>query len=70
MAQMNLSTEQKQTLGHREQTCCCQGGCGRSGMDWDFGVSRFELLHLGWINSDILLYSTGNLIQSLVIQLK
>ena len=25
MAQMNLSTEQKQTHGHREQTCGCQG---------------------------------------------
>ena len=23
---MNLSTEQKQTHGHREQTCGCQGG--------------------------------------------
>ena len=29
MAQMNLSTEQKETLGHREQTCCCQGEEGR-----------------------------------------
>ena len=23
---MNLSTENKQTHGHREQTCGCQGG--------------------------------------------
>ena len=28
MAQMNLSTETKQSHGHREQTCSCQGGGG------------------------------------------
>ena len=28
MAQMNLFIEQKQTHGHREQTCCWQGGEG------------------------------------------
>ena len=41
MAQMNLSTEKKQTHRHEEQTCSCQEGGGRigSGMDWDFGVS-------------------------------
>ena len=37
---------------------------GRSGMDWEFGVSRGKLLHLEWINSKVLLYSTGNYIQS------
>ena len=29
MRQMNLSTKQKQTHEHREQTCGCQGGEGR-----------------------------------------
>ena len=29
-------------------------------MDWEFGVNRFKLLHLEWINSEILLNSTGN----------
>ena len=58
MAQMNLSTEKKQTHGHGEQTCGCQGG-GR-GMNWEFGVSRGKLLHLEWISNEILLYSTGN----------
>ena len=28
MTQMNLSTEQKQIHGHREQTYGCQGGGG------------------------------------------
>ena len=28
MTQMNLSTKEKQTHKHREQTCGCQGGMG------------------------------------------
>ena len=45
-------------------TCGCQGGGRRSGMDWEFGVSRCKLLHLEWISKEVLLYSTGNSIQS------
>ena len=59
---MNLSTEKKQAHGHGEQTCGCQGGRRRSGMDWEFGVSRCKLLHLQWVDNEILLYSTGNYI--------
>ena len=33
MAQMNIPTDQKQTHGHREQSCGCQGGGGRRVMD-------------------------------------
>ena len=36
---MNLSTEKKQTHGLGEQMCGCQGGMGRSLMDWEFGVN-------------------------------
>ena len=36
-------------------------------MDWEFGVSRCKLLHLEWISSEVLLYSTGNYVQSLRI---
>ena len=44
MSQMNLPTEEKQTHRHGEWTCsCCQGGGGRSGMAWEFGVSRCKL---------------------------
>ena len=31
-AKMNLSTKQKETHRHREQTCGCHGGGGR---EWD-----------------------------------
>jgi len=67
MAQMNLSTKQKQTHRHREQICGCQGGGGRSGIDWELGVSRCKLLHSEWVSNEVLLYSTGNYIQSLWI---
>ena len=68
MVQMNLSTEQKQTPRHREQTCGCQGGRGGSGMDGEFGVSRCKVLHLEWISNEVLLCSTGNYILSLGIE--
>ena len=56
MAQMNLSTEKKQTHGLGEKTCACQGGGGGSEMDWEFGVIRCKLLHFEWIRNEILLY--------------
>ena len=63
---MNLSIEQKQTHGHREQTCGCQGG--GSEMDWESEVGRCKLFHLEWINNEVLLYSTDNYIQSVLIE--
>ena len=64
---MNLFTEKKQTHGRGEQTCGCRGGGGGTGMDWEFGVSRCKLFHLKWTSNEVLLYSTGNHIQSLEI---
>ena len=41
-----------------------KGERGRSrGMDWEFGVSRYKLLHLEGIRNEVLPYSTGNYIQ-------
>ena len=42
--------------------------CGGNGMDWEFGVGRYKLLHLEWVTNEVLLYSTGNSIQSLGIE--
>ena len=61
MTQMNLSTKQKQTHRHREQTSDCQGGR----LDWEFGTSRCKLLHREWINNKVLLYSTGTIFNML-----
>ena len=60
---MNLPTKQKQIHRHREQTCGCQGGGGGGGMDSEFGISRCKLVHIGWINNKVLLYSTEDYIQ-------
>ena len=40
---------------------------GERGMHWECGVGRCKLLRLEWINNKVLLYSTGNYIQSLGI---
>ena len=64
---MNLSMKKKQNHRHREQTCGCQGGGGGGGMEWEFGISRCKLLYREWMNNKVLLYSTGNNIQYLVI---
>ena len=45
-----------------------KGEEGGSGMDREFGVGRCKLLHLEWISNEVLMYSTGNYIQSLVIE--
>ena len=45
-----------------EQMCGVPGGGGQSGMDWESGVDRCQLLPLEWISHEILLYSTGNYI--------
>ena len=65
---MNLSTEKKQTQGHGEQTCSCQGGWEGNGVDWEFGIGRCKPLPLEWIGKEFLLCSTGNCIQSLVME--
>ena len=65
---MIVSAKQKRTHGHREQICGAKGGGGRSGTDWEFGISRCKLLHLEWISSEVLLYGIGHKIQSLVIE--
>ena len=54
--------------GHGIQTCICQGGREGSGMDWEFGMSRCKILHLEWISSETLLYSTRNYIQSVAME--
>ena len=65
MAQMNLSTEQKQSNRLGEQTCQREGG--RSGMDGKSGVRRCKLFHLERISHEVLLCSTENYVQSLAI---
>ena len=64
----NEPFHRKENHGLGEETFSCQGGEGWSGMDWEFGVNRCKLLPLEWISNEILLYSTGNYIQLLVME--
>ena len=66
MAQMNLSPEKK--LKDRQTDFCLPKARGPCVKDWESGVNRFKLLHLGWVSHKILLHSAGNYIQSLVME--
>ena len=55
---------------HGDQTCGCQGGRGEggNGVDGEVGVGRCKLLHVEWISNKVLLYTTGNYVQSLGLE--
>ena len=59
--------KQKQTHKQKTDLWLQRGGRVWGGRDWEFGISRCKLLCIGWINSKVLLYSTGNYIQYPVI---
>ena len=59
MTQMNLSIK----WTHRTENRLVVGKRGLG----EFGISGYKLSHIEWINSKVLLYSTGNYIQYSVI---
>ena len=65
---MNLTTKQKQTHRHREQTCGCQW---EEGMKWEatgLCVSKCKLSHLEWIINKVLLHSISTLLGQTVME--
>ena len=62
---MSLSVKQKQT--HRLTMAAKRDVGERGGVDWEFGISRYKLLHIEWMSIKLLPYSTGNAIQHPVI---
>ena len=44
-----------------------RGKVGEGGIDWEFGIDMYTLLHFKQITNKDLLYSTGNLAQYSVI---
>ena len=60
---MILSTKQKQITDMENRLEVARKG-GGSGMERVFGVGIFKLLHLEWISSRVLLYSTRKYVQS------
>ena len=60
---MSLSMKQKQTHRHRDRLMVAKRDMGeKGGVDWEFGISRYKLLYIDWINNKVPLYSTGNYI--------
>ena len=43
---------------------------GRTGMSWKFGISRYKLICIEWINNKILLFKTRNYIWYPIINYK
>ena len=61
-----LSTKQKQTQRHREQTCGASGEAVGGRMAQEAGISKCNLLvllHIEWTYTKVLLCNTGNCIQ-------
>ena len=54
----NLSTKQTHNIENRFGIAKVEEGQG--GKDYGLGISRYQLLYIGWMNNEVLLYSTGN----------
>ena len=48
--------------GSENRLVAAKGEVGRRGLDWEFGISRWKLVYIEWVNNKVLLYSTGNYI--------
>ena len=69
MAQMNLTTKQNEIMDMDSRLVVAGGAGGREGVEWtgSLALVRCKVLHLEWINYEVLLYSSGKYIQSLGI---
>jgi len=71
MAQMNLSREQKQIMDVDRRFVFAKGGGGK-GVGWmeslELVDTKTVITHLEWISNGVLLYSTGNYVQSLELK--
>ena len=64
---MILSAKQKQIMAMESRLVVAMGYSGEKGIDGEFEVGRCKLLYLKSINNGVLLYSTGNPVQSLYL---
>ena len=65
---MNFPTEKKIMDLENRLVVAWGGGEGGSWMDWELGAKGSKLLLLGWINNEILLCSTENYVQLLMME--
>ena len=61
----DLSAKQKQIMDTENILVFARRERGKRGTDREFGVVRCRLLHLEWMGDGVLLYISGNCIQSL-----
>lgn len=57
---MDTSEPVYATDSQREQTWVAKREMGGRGGEWEFGVSRRKQVYTEWMNSKVLLYSTGS----------
>ena len=53
MAQINLSTNRNRLTGIENKPAVAMG---EGGKDWEFGVSRYKLVYIKWLSSEVLLH--------------
>ena len=58
MTQMNLSMKNKQTHKENRLVIAKRGGGNGGERTGEFRISRCKLLHVEWVNSNVLLHST------------
>ena len=68
MAQMIYLRNRNRSWTWRTDLWLPSGRRGESGKNRESGVSRWELPHLDWTSNEILMYSTENYIQTLVME--
>ena len=64
---MNLFVKQNRFTGIQNRLVIAKGEGRHERVVWEFGVSRCKLCHMGWVNNQVLLHSSGKYIQYPVI---
>ena len=65
MAQANHLQKRNRLIDMENRLVVAKVEGAGSGIDQEFEVSRYKLLYVEWISNEVLLYCTGNYIQSL-----
>ena len=66
-SQMNLSYKIETDSQIQRLDWLPRGSGSGGGMEWEFGMSRYKLVYVGWIPNKVLWYSIGGCMQYLVI---
>ena len=56
--------DKRAVITQKKRLVVAKGERGGSGMNWEFRISRCKLFHLGWMSTEVLLYGTGDSLQS------